>query len=40
MSYFLKIWSNKNLSNFDVYIIKSIWFKKFDQIKGTVMQIT
>ena len=30
------IWSNKNVSNFAVYIIKLIWFNKFDQINLTV----
>ena len=31
-SYFSKIWSNKYVSKFAVYISQFIWFKKFDQI--------
>ena len=34
--YFLKTWSNKNVSNFAVYIIRFIWLNKFDQIYLTV----
>ena len=30
------IWSKKNVSHFVVYIIKFIWFSKFDQINLTV----
>ena len=30
------IWSNKNVSHFAVYIIKFIWFNKFDLINLTV----
>ena len=36
MSDFLKIWSNKNVSSFAVYIIKYIQSNKFDQINLTV----
>ena len=32
----LKNWSNKNVSNFGVCIIKFIWFNKFDPINLTV----
>ena len=34
--YFLKNLIKKNVSNFAVYIIKFIWFDKFDQINLTV----
>ena len=30
------IWSNKNVSNFALYIIKFIWFNEFDQINLAV----
>ena len=35
-SFFLKIWSTKNDSDFALYIIKFIWFNKFDQINLTM----
>ena len=33
---FFKNWSNKNVSNFALEIIKFIWFNKSDQINLTV----
>ena len=35
-SYLIKNWLNKNVSDFTVYIIKFIWFKKFDHINLTM----
>ena len=32
MSYIKNIWSNKNVLNFAVYIMKFIWCNKYDQI--------
>ena len=36
LSYFLNIWSNKNVWNIDLYINKFIWFNKFDEIRPCI----